>query len=254
MRRIKRMKKWEPMPKELLDALEKIDETKDEYFSNMRFKPIDIKFSVDKSIGIFSDTRLRGGSIEAKMVISDELIKQLKGGEAMIKSVKFETPPLNMQLNLEGLTQEQLDSIKKQIEVFEKENEKPKDVIDYENGWTINPLKGATSISNYVGEITECLYALGLYRDTKEECEKLIKKMKIEHRLRQWSKMCKDEVDWDNRWQDKYFIFYRDNLIKIEHYNNARCNDVYFTDNSILQKAIADIGEQKLIDEYFVEV
>ena len=159
-----------------------------------------------------------------------------------------------MQLNLEGLTQEQLDSIKKQIGVFEKENEKPRDVIDYENGWTINPLKGATSISNYVGEITECLYALGLYRDTKEECEKLIKKMQIEHRLRQWAKMCKDKVDWENSNQRKYYIYSTRNSIKINFSNSPNCNGIYFTDNSILRKAIADIGEQKLIDEYFVEI
>lgn len=274
------MKKWEPMPKELLDALkqhpyaekrtdeeiafdikceivEKIDETRDEYFNNMRFKPIDITFSVDKSIGVFSDTRLKGGSIEAKMVVSDELIKQLKGGETMIKSVKFEAPPLTMQLNLEGLTQEQLDSIKKQIEVFEKENEKPKDVIDYENGWVINevnfsPAMTVTKIDAY----TRTCYALGLYRDTKEECEKLIKKMKIEHRLRQWAKMCKDKVNWSNQNQDKYFACYDCSLNKINlHavvYNKS--NNVYFTDKSILQKAIADIGEQKLIDEYFIEI
>ena len=176
-----------------------------------------------------------------------------------------------MQLNLEGLTQEQLDSIKKQIEVFEKENEKPKDVIDYENGWTINPLKGATSISNYVGEITECLYALGLYRDTKEECEKLIKKMKIEHRLRQWAKMCKDKVDWLDDGQKKYYLlcdinynYFSDDdvdeytlgerMVVIYDTQSLNGNDIYFTDKSILQKAIEDIGEQKLIDEYFVEI
>ena len=161
-----------------------------------------------------------------------------------------------MEINIKGLTQEQLDSIKKQIEVFEKENEKPKDVIDYENGWTINPLKGATSISNYVGEITECLYELGLYRDTKEECEKLIKKMKIEHRLRQWAKICKDKVDWSNLSQDKYFACCdcssRNINLHAVVYNKG--NNIYFTDKSILQKAIADIGEQKLIDEYFVEI
>ena len=158
-----------------------------------------------------------------------------------------------MEINLKGLTQEQLNSIKKQIEVFEKENEKPKDVIDYENGWTINPLSGATSIYNYVGEIVECLYALGLYRDTKEECEKLLKKMKIEHRLRQWAKMCKDKVNWSDGEQEKYYVYYG-GTIKIDYYNTVRSNEIYFTDKSILQKAIEDIGEQKLIDEYFVEI
>ena len=161
-----------------------------------------------------------------------------------------------MEINLKGLTQEQLDSIKKQIEVYEKENEKPKDVIDYINGWTINPLKGATSISNYVGEITECLYALGLYRDTKEECEKLIKKMKIEHRLRQWAKMCKDKVDWSNNKQERWIVYKNclSNQIMTYPYLYDNHGDIYFTDRSILEKAIADIGEQKLIDEYFVEI
>ena len=160
-----------------------------------------------------------------------------------------------MEINIKGLTQEQLDSIKKQIEVFEKENEKPKDVIDYVNGWVINevnfsPAKTVTKIDAY----TRTCYALGLYRDTKEECEKLIKKMKIEHRLRQWSKMCNDKVDWSDTLQDKYYIYSTRNSIKIDCYDSPNCNDVYFTDKSILEKAIADIGEQKLIDEYFVEI
>ena len=162
-----------------------------------------------------------------------------------------------MEININGLTQEQLDSIKKQIEVFEKENEKPKDVIDYVNGWVINevnfsPAKTVTKIDAY----TRTCYALGLYRDTKEECEKLIKKMKIEHRLRQWAKMCKDKVDWSDFAQCKYFIIFDTEVDGI--YSSWRYkinnNSIYFTDKSILQKAIADIGEQKLIDEYFVEV
>ena len=162
-----------------------------------------------------------------------------------------------MELNLDGLTQEQLDSIKKQIEVFEKENEKPKDVIDYENGWVINevnfsPAKTVTKIDAY----TRTCYALGLYRDTKEECEKLIKKMKIEHRLRQWAKMCKDKIDWDDKKQDKYFIRYSNysHSVEIDQQGKLNNNCIYFTDKSILQKAIDDIGEQKLIDEYFVEI
>ena len=158
-----------------------------------------------------------------------------------------------MQLNLEGLTQEQLDSIKKQIEEFEKENEKSKDVIDYVNGHFIDG-NGTNPTSEYYKTWVDKVYALGLYRDTKEECEKLIKKMKIEHRLRQWSKMCKDEVDWCDTLQDKYYIYSTRNSIKIDCYDSPNCNDVYFTDKSILQKAIDDIGEQKLIDEYFVEI
>ena len=177
-----------------------------------------------------------------------------------------------MELNINGLTQEQLDSIKKQIEVFEKENEKPKDVIDYENGWVFDSVsfKAVRAVMK-IDAYTRTQYALGLYRDTKEECEKLIKKMKIEHRLRQWSKMCKDKVDWLDDGQKKYYLlcdinydYFSDDdvdeytlgerMVVIDDTQSLNGNDIYFTDKSILQKAINDIGEQKLIDEYFVEV
>ena len=160
-----------------------------------------------------------------------------------------------LELNIKGLTQEQLDSIKKQIEVFEKENEKLKDVIDYVNGWIADGEIGSCT-DEYSNMWVDNLNSLGLYRDTKEECEKLIKKMKIEHRLRQWSKMCKDKVDWNNKEQDKWIIYKNCLSNKIMTYPYCYDNHgvIYFTDKSILQKAIADIGEQKLIDEYFVEI
>jgi len=162
-----------------------------------------------------------------------------------------------MEINIKGLTQEQLDSIKKQIEVFEKENEKPKDMIDYENGWVFDSVsfKAARTVMK-IDAYTRTQYALGLYRDTKQECEKLIKKMKIEHRLRQWSKMCKDKVDWSDKKQDKYFIRYSNysHSVGIDQQVKINSNCIYFTDKSILEKAIEDIGEQKLIDEYFVEI
>jgi hypothetical protein len=157
------------------------------------------------------------------------------------------------ELNLEGLTQEQLNSIKKQIEEFEKENEKPKDVIDYVNGWIADgDIGSCTDEYSHMG--VDNMHSLGLYRDTEEECEKLIKKMKIEHRLRQWSKMCKDKVDWSDKEQDKYYIYKYEDSVITKTYNQVRCNDVYFTDSDVLQKAIADIGRDKLTTEYFVEV
>ena len=160
------------------------------------------------------------------------------------------------ELNLEGLTQEQLDSIKKQIEVFEKENEKPKDVIDYENGWIVSSMVAeADKICRYTPLYVTMMHSIGLCRDTEEECEKLIKKMKIEHRLRQWAKMCNDKVDWSDSAQCKYYIsFDACDVLCINNQYEVNNNCIYFTDKSILQKAIDDIGEQKLIDEYFVEI
>ena len=159
-----------------------------------------------------------------------------------------------MKLNLEGLTQEQLNIIKKQIEEFEKKNEKPEDKIDYENGWFVDMGK-THKISGIYNNYAYDIYSLGLYRDTKEECEKLIEKMKIEHRLKQWAKLCKEKIDW--RFEDektKYYIYCYDKKIYIDFSTLRNENHIYFTDRLILEKAITDIGEQKLIDEYFVDV
>ena len=161
-----------------------------------------------------------------------------------------------MQLNLEGLTQEQINSLKKQIEEFEKENEKPKDIIDYTNGYFIDGGK-TNKTSEFYSSWIDNANSLGLYRDTKEECEKLIKKMKIEHRLRQWAKMCKDKVDWSDSEQTKYYIcicnYNTSSKLKI-NCSSSKGNDIYFTDMKILTKAIAEIGRDKLTTEYFVEV
>lgn len=210
-------------------------------FIKSYMNPIEITTTFNESIGKVTDIRLNGGKIETKMILSDKLMKQLlTGGETM-------------ELNIKGLTQEQLDSLKKQIEEFEKENEKPKDVIDYMNGWIIsNSSADAIETTHRSKSYTDMMYSIGLYRDTKEECEKLIKKMKIEHRLRQWAKMCKDKVDWSDD-NEKYFIKFIYGKVQIDFRYTAHCNDIYFADKSILHKAIADIGEQKLIDEYFVE-
>lgn len=154
---------------------------------------------------------------------------------------------------IDALTDRQICEVADLVKKFEEENENPKNVIDYENGYVITNGEIREAIEYYASQVNN-LYSIGLYRDTKKECEKLLKKMQIEHRLRQWSKMCKDEVDWSNGGQNKYYIYKHVDSVLTEIYNQVRCNDIYFTDKSILQKAIADIGEQKLIDEYFVEV
>ena len=160
-----------------------------------------------------------------------------------------------MELKIDNLTPEQIDIIKTQVAEYEKENEnqKPKDVIDYEDGWIIVNDKAKQAV-DFLNETIRKSYSIGLYRDTKEEAEKLLRKMKIEHRLRQWAKMCKENVDWNNSDQEKYFCYVTTcNGLEINSVCRLIENSVYFTDRSILRRAIEDIGEQNLIDNYFVE-
>ena len=161
-----------------------------------------------------------------------------------------------MEIKVNNLTDEQLKEVSALVKKFEAENEKPKSMIDYKNGFIIAIGGKIVKASDCCISYVDNMHSIGLHLDTKKECEKLIKKMKIEHRLRQWSKMCEDKVDWSDLSQDKYFACCdcssRNINLHAVVYNKS--NNVYFTDKSILQKAIADIGVQKLIDEYFVEI
>ena len=148
---------------------------------------------------------------------------------------------------------ELMESIKTQIAEFEKENKKPKDVIDYEYGWIIVNDKARQAV-DFLNETIRKSYSIGLYRDTQEEAEKLLRKMNIEHRLRQWAKMCKEKVNWSNSKQYKFYMCVEDNYVKIDWLSDRKESSIYFTDKSILQLAIEDISEQNLIDNYFVEV
>ena len=161
-----------------------------------------------------------------------------------------------MNLEIDNLTPEQIDSLKTQIAEYEKENEnqKPKDVIDYEDGWIIVNDKAKQAV-DFLNETIRKSYSIGLYRDTQEEAEKLLRKMKIKRRLRQWAKMCKEKADYFNTSQEKFYAYINSDFeVTIDCISFAYHDNIYFTDVEVLQRAIKDIGEQNLIDNYFVEV
>ena len=161
-----------------------------------------------------------------------------------------------MELNLKDLTQEQLDNLKEQIKKQEEENRR-EFKIDYYNGYVIDTYEMTLLLTaHFLDSSVSSLADLGLYRDTKEEADKLLKKLLIHERLRRWSLKCKDKVDWNNKEQKKYYLLFNSDNNTLEGvvaFLTIR-QDIYFTDESILEQAIEDIGEQTLINDYFVEV
>lgn len=65
--------------------------------------------------------------------------------------------------------------------------------------------------------------------------------------------MCKEEVDWKNGEQNKYYVFLDYETVRIGACTRFIENDIYFADVSILERAIEDIGKDNLRDNYFVE-
>lgn len=222
---------------------------------------------IDKIIELGRENNVVGFKISNKAY---ELLKKLNLPTLMILSSSttiyvtdnnneytIETIPKEdkMEIKVNNLTDEQIKQVAEIIKKFEEENSKPKSIIDYRNGFIING-NGIRSVYAYTRNMIDVFYSIGLYRDTKQECEKLIRKMQIEHRLREWSKLCKDKIDWLDSKQSKWYIYcdIESGTIYRSEYHNLSCNDIYFTDKSILERAIADIGEQNLINNYFVEV
>ena len=113
-----------------------------------------------------------------------------------------------MELNLKDLTQEQLDDLKEQIKKQEEENSK-EFKIDYYNGYVIDTYEMTLlPTAHFLDSSVSSLASLGLYRDTKEEADKLLKKLLIHEKLRRWSLKCKDKVDWNNKEQKKYYLLF----------------------------------------------
>jgi hypothetical protein len=138
-----------------------------------------------------------------------------------------------------------------------EENSKPRELnlAQLKSGFVIYNGKVFGGSDWIVTNIVE-LYLIGLWRPTREECEKLLKKMQIAERLRQWSLMCEEKVDWKNHNQVKFYLYLEVSEKAIVTGKTVVLNgtNIHFTDYFILQRAIADIGEDVLINEYFVEV
>ena len=158
----------------------------------------------------------------------------------------------NMNLELSNLTDEQKKQIIDLAKKFKQENEIDK--LDYENDYSTVSYKGkAVEIMGAREEYVKDLFKLGLTAHTKEDAEKIRRRLLVEKELRDWAKKCKDPVDIGNTDQEKYYAQYETDCCKIStdgFYTYVVAN-VIFTDESVLKQAIESIGQKRLIRDYF---
>lgn len=157
----------------------------------------------------------------------------------------------NMNLKLTNLTEEQKKQIIELAKKFEQENETDK--LDYENDYSVVSYKGkVVETKGTSAEYVKDLFKLGLTAHTKEEAEKIRRRLLVEKELRDWAKKCKEPVNWESK-QAKYCIGYDSNtkeiiLNRLCDYTNG---NIIFTDNEIGKQAIESIGQERLIRDYF---
>ena len=159
----------------------------------------------------------------------------------------------NMNLELSNLTEKQKQQIIDIVEKFKQENEVDK--LDYEKDYIAfnGTLEFPRRISLTKCEFKDQFFDLGLTAHTKEDAEKIRRRLLVEKELRDWAKKCKEPVDFRNLNQEKFYIQYETDCFEISigsFYTYAVAN-ILFTDRNILKQAIKSIGQERLIRDYF---
>ena len=158
----------------------------------------------------------------------------------------------SMNLELTNLTEEQKKQIIELAKKFEQENEIDK--LDYYNDWKVYSCSSAVEkTSERSKSIAGDLFSLGLTAHTKEDAEKIRRRLLVEKELRDWAKKCKGPVDFWNTDQKKYNVQCKTDCrtISIESFYTYAVANILFTDKSILEQAIESIGKERLIRDYF---
>lgn len=97
-------------------------------------------------------------------------------------------------------------------------------------------------------------YEIGNCFKTEEEADFALEKLKVEAELRRFAEENNEyEIDWKDKKQEKWFIFYncKEEIINpIYLYDFCICN-ICFTSKEIARQAIKSIGEERLKKYYF---
>ena len=159
----------------------------------------------------------------------------------------------SMNLELTNLTEEQKKQIIELAKKFEQEDEVDK--LDYHNDWEIlhNDSGSVKKINGRSKPFADDFFNLGLTAHTKEDAEKIRKRLLVEKELRDWAKKCKEPIDFWNTDQEKYYVQYETDCraISIDSFYTYAVANILFTDKSILEQAIESIGQERLIRDYF---
>lgn len=159
----------------------------------------------------------------------------------------------NITVNMENLSEKEREQLMKLIQ---KSNGSKGKVCKPENNEKYSFISGCGVINScrWINDSTDNgYYEIGNYFKTKEEAEFGLEKLKIEAELRRFAEENNEyEIDWENRNQNKWFIYY-DCVMKnidIVYDTILRTHCIYFSSKEITKQAIDYIGEERLKKYY----
>lgn len=122
----------------------------------------------------------------------------------------------------------------------------------YNNYWFIDTI-GIGYYEDKSDEVDNSCYSIGNYFETKEQAENYKEKLIIEQELRDIARELNkgEEIDWNNKEQDKYFLYfdYLCNKNKIDYTQNCYSKiqgAIYCLDENFKDIAVERIGEERL--------
>ena len=160
----------------------------------------------------------------------------------------------NITVNLENLSKEEREQLMKLIQ---KSNGCKRKVWKPEYNVFYFCISEYGSVVNNTWEndyMDNGCYGIGNCFKTEEEAEFALEKAKVETELRRFAEENNEyEIDWKDKKQEKWFIFYNckeENINTMYVYDFCICN-ICFTSEEIARQAIKSIGEKRLKKYYF---
>lgn len=159
----------------------------------------------------------------------------------------------NITVNMENLSEKEREQLMKLIQ---KSNGSKGKVWkpEYDEWYFYVSGYGVIGSNVWINDYTDNgYYKIGNCFKTKEEAEFALEKVKVETELRRFAEENNEyEIDWKNRNQNKWFIYYNYVMknIGVVYDTVLRTHCIYFSSKEIAEQAIDYIGEERLKKYY----
>lgn len=159
----------------------------------------------------------------------------------------------NITVNMENLSEKEREQLMKLIQ---KSNGSKGKVWkpEYDEWYFYVSGYGVIGSNVWINDYTDNgYYEIGNCFKTKEEAEFALEKVKVETELRRFAEENNEyEIDWKNRNQNKWFIYYNYVMknIGVVYDTVLRTHCIYFSSKEIAEQAIDYIGEERLKKYY----
>lgn len=92
--------------------------------------------------------------------------------------------------------------------------------------------------------------AIGNIFLTKEDAEFEVEYLKVKAELKRYASMCEEPIDRSNAYQCKFYCSAAFDGMQFFNTNSIVGDNIYFTDILILEQAVQEIGEERIIKYY----